>query len=39
MGWEAQGGGRGFLEGKLGKGVTFEMKIKKISNNFLKRKN
>jgi hypothetical protein len=26
------GGGRRFSEGKLGKGITFEMKIKKISN-------
>jgi hypothetical protein len=26
------GGNRGFLEGKPGKGITFEMKIKKISN-------
>jgi hypothetical protein len=30
---------RGFLEGKLGKGITFEMYIKKISNKiFLKLK-
>jgi hypothetical protein len=26
------GGDRGFSKGKLGKGITFEMKIKKISN-------
>jgi hypothetical protein len=26
------GGDRGFLEGKLGKGITFEMQINKISN-------
>jgi hypothetical protein len=26
------GGDRGFSEGKLGKGITFEMFIKKISN-------
>ena len=33
VGWGAGGGGdRGFSEGKLGKGITFEMKIKKISN-------
>jgi hypothetical protein len=29
VGWEAgevgRGGGRGFLEGKLGKGIAFEM--------------
>ena len=25
-------GDRGFLEGKIGKGITFEMEIKKISN-------
>jgi hypothetical protein len=32
--WGAEGGGmdRGVLEGKLGKGITFEMQIKKISN-------
>jgi hypothetical protein len=29
-----QGWNRGFLEGKLGKGITFEMQIKKISNFF-----
>jgi hypothetical protein len=36
--WRAGVGGedRGFLEGKLGKGITFEMQIKKISNFFLK---
>jgi hypothetical protein len=28
-----RGGDRGFWEGKLGKGIAFEMKIKKISNN------
>jgi hypothetical protein len=27
-----RGGARGFLEGKLGKGITSEMQIKKISN-------
>jgi hypothetical protein len=33
-GWES-----GFLEGKPGKGITFEMQMKKISNkNFLKSK-
>jgi hypothetical protein len=34
VGWGAGGGGedRGFSEGKLGKGITFEMQIKKISN-------
>jgi hypothetical protein len=34
MGWGAVGGGgeRGFSEGKLRKGITFEMQIKKISN-------
>jgi hypothetical protein len=34
VGWGAgEGGGdRGFSEGKLGKGVTFEMQIKEISN-------
>jgi hypothetical protein len=35
-GWvgEQEGGGedRGFSEGKLGKGITFEMYIKKVSN-------
>jgi hypothetical protein len=25
VGWIAGGGWRGFLEGKLGKGITFEM--------------
>jgi hypothetical protein len=30
------GGGRGFLEGKPGKGITFEMQIKKISNKKIK---
>jgi hypothetical protein len=25
VGWGAEGGGRGLLEGKLGKGITFEM--------------
>jgi hypothetical protein len=25
VGWGAGGGGRGFSEGKLGKGITFEM--------------
>jgi hypothetical protein len=25
-------GDRGFLEGEIGKGITFEMEIKKISN-------
>jgi hypothetical protein len=32
--WGAGGGGkdRGFSEGKLGKGISFEMQIKKISN-------
>jgi hypothetical protein len=31
VGWGARGGGedRGFWEGKLGKGLTFEKKIKK----------
>jgi hypothetical protein len=29
---EARGGDRGFLEGKLGRRITFEMEIKKISN-------
>jgi hypothetical protein len=28
----SRGRGNGFLEGKLGKGKTFEMQIKKISN-------
>jgi hypothetical protein len=34
VGWgaEGRGGDRGFLEGKLGKGITFEMQIKKMSN-------
>jgi hypothetical protein len=34
VGWGAVGGvgGREILEGKLGKGITFEMQIKKISN-------
>jgi hypothetical protein len=27
-----EGGYRGFLEGIMGKGITFEMQIKKISN-------
>jgi hypothetical protein len=27
-----RGGNRGFSEGKLGNGITFEIKIKKISN-------
>jgi hypothetical protein len=27
-----RGEDRGFSEGKLGKGITFEMKLKKISN-------
>ena len=33
MGWEAGGGGddRGFLEEKLGRKITFEMQIKKLS--------
>ena len=32
--------GKGFSEGKLGKGITFEMQIKKISNKkVIKRKN
>jgi hypothetical protein len=31
VGWGAGGGDREFLEGKLGKGITFEMQIKKIS--------
>jgi hypothetical protein len=40
MGWGAGGGGedREFLEGKLGKGITFEMKIKKISKKKKKKK-
>ena len=29
-------GGRGFSEGKLGKGITFEIQIKKISNEKIK---
>jgi hypothetical protein len=37
VGWGAGGGRRGFLERKLGKGIAFEMQIKKISNNNLKR--
>jgi hypothetical protein len=34
VGWGAGGGAgdRGFSEGKLGKAITFEMQIKKISN-------
>jgi hypothetical protein len=34
VGWEAGGGGRyrGFSERKLGKGIAFEMQMKKISN-------
>jgi hypothetical protein len=32
VGWGAGGGDRGFSEGKLGKGITFEMQIKKTSN-------
>ena len=32
VGWGVGGENRGFLEGKLGKGKTFEMQIKKISN-------
>jgi hypothetical protein len=34
MSWSVGGGGkdRGFSEGKLGKGITFEMQIKKIAN-------
>jgi hypothetical protein len=34
VGWGAGGGreDRGFWEGKLGKGITSEMQIKKISN-------
>ena len=35
-GLESRGGGdRGFFEGKLGNGITFEMLIKKISNKIL----
>jgi len=29
---EGWGGGKGFPEGKLGKGITFEMEINKIVN-------
>jgi hypothetical protein len=32
VGWGAGGGDRGFSEKKLGKGITFAMQIKKISN-------
>jgi hypothetical protein len=39
MGWGVGGGGdRGFSEGKLGKGITFEMLIKKISKKKRKKK-
>jgi hypothetical protein len=40
VGWGAGGRGeRGFSEGKPGKGITFKMQIKKISNKkYLKRK-
>jgi hypothetical protein len=39
VGWGAGGGGRGwgFLEGKPGKRITFEMQIKKISNKNVKK--
>jgi hypothetical protein len=40
VGERGRGEDRGFLEGKLGKGITFEMQIKKISNKkVIKRKN